>query len=167
MLKTAAIVGSVLVITGCASSLGGFVNRPVAENSIGGVASTVSLAADRRTVIVVTDGVNKSKFCAEPPPDTATNLKTDLDASFKAKVKSEQAQANAEGELTVKDKFETSVKVIAERTVALDAFRTGVYALCQLHLNGALTDKDVRALFEKLLDVFAASQTEKAKKGGQ
>jgi hypothetical protein len=167
MLKAAAVGGLVLVVSGCASSVGGFLNRPVAENSIAGKASTVSLAADRRTVIVVTAGPNESKFCAEPPPDTASNLKTDFDTSVKAEGKSERAQVDAKGELNAKDKFETTVKVLAQRTVALDAFRTGVYSLCQLHLNGALTDKDVRALFERLLDVFAASQTEQTKVGSR
>jgi hypothetical protein len=161
--KLIGILALASILGGCASTVGGILNRPVAENSIGGAASTVSLAADRRTVIVVTDGVNKSKFCAEPPPDTATSLKTDLDTTLKGEAKSDQAQASGKAELSAKDKFETSVKVIAQRTVALDAFRTGVYALCQLHLNGALTDKDVKALFEKLLDVFAAAQTEQAK----
>lgn len=163
MFKLIGMLAFVSILYGCASTVGGILNRPVAENSIAGAASTVSLAADRRTVIVVTDGVNKSKFCAEPPPDTATNLKTDLDASLKGEGKSDRVQASGSAELTAKDKFETSVKVIAQRTVALDAFRTGVYALCQLHLNGALTDKDVKVLFEKLLDVFAASQSEQAK----
>jgi hypothetical protein len=158
MLKAAAIVASVLVLCGCASTIGGLVNRPVAENSVGGAVSTVSLAADRRTVVVVTDGANRTKFCAEPPPDTATGLKADLDATLDAKAKSERAKAEAEGKLSIKDKFETTVNVIAERTAPLDAFRTGVYALCQLHLNGAISKEDVKPLFEKLIDAFAASR---------
>lgn len=140
--------------TGCASTTAAFFNRPVVEDSVKGVISTVSLAADRRTVVVVTEGPNGSRFCAEPPPDTATGLTTELEAKLEAKAKSEKVQAEIEGKGEVKDKAVTSVTVIAERTASLDAFRTGIYALCQLHLNGAISQSDVKPLFEKLLSTF-------------
>jgi hypothetical protein len=117
--------------------------------------------------VVVTEGTNRTKFCAEPPPDTATGLKTDLDASIDAKAKSDKIKAEAEGKLALKDKFETTVTVIAERTAPLDAFRTGVYALCQFHLNGAIAKEDVKPLFEKLIDVFAASESGRPKNAGK
>jgi hypothetical protein len=160
-------LASVIFTSGCASTIGAFTNRPVVEDSVQGAVSTVSLAADRRTVVVVTVGENRTKFCAEPPPDTATGLKTELDAKLKAKFKSDQAKAEAEGEGELKDKLETTVTVIAERTAPLDAFRTGVYALCQYHLNGAISKEDVKPLFEKLIDAFAASESGKTKKSGQ
>lgn len=148
-----------LLTTGCASTVGAFFNRPVVEDSVKDAISTVSLAADRRTVVVVTEGTNRTKFYAEPPPDTATGLKTELDASLEAKAKSDKAKAEAKGKAAIKDKFVTTVTVIAERTAPLDAFRTGVYALCQYHLNGAIPNEDVKPLFEKLIDAFAASKS--------
>lgn len=148
---------------GCASTSATFFNRPVVEDSIKDAVSTVSLASDRRTVVVVTEGANRTKFCAEPPPDTATGLKAELDAALEAKAKSEQAKAEAEGKLEINDKVETSVTVIAERTAPLDAFRTGVYALCQFHLNGAIAQSDVRPLFEKLIDSFRTSDQARVK----
>ena len=163
MLKFTILVALATLVSGCASTVGAFFNRPVVEDSVSGAVSTVSLAADRRTVVVVTEGSNRTKFCAEPPPDTATGLKTELDASLKAKAKSDKAKAEAEGEVSIKDKFETTVTVIAERTAPLDAFRTGVYALCQYHLNGAISKEDVKPLFEKLIDAFAKSETGKSK----
>lgn len=114
MFRIALILCAAVMATGCASTVGAFFNRPVVEDSVSGAISTVSLAADRRTV--------------------------------------------------VKDKLETTVTVIAERTAPLDAFRTGVYALCQYHLNGALAKEDVRPLFEKLIDAFAASESGRPKK---
>ena len=163
MLKVTLILLSTTLATGCASTVGAFYNRPVVEDSVRDAVSTVSLSADRRTVVVVTEGPNRTKFCAEPPPDTATGLKTELDASLQAKAKSDKAKAEAEGQASIKDKFETTVTVIAERTAPLDAFRTGVYALCQYHLNGAIAKEDVRPLFEKLIAAFAASEAAKAK----
>ena len=167
MFKFIVLLVSVTLVSGCASTAGTFFNRPVIEDSVQGAVSTVSLAADRRMVVVVTEGTNRTKFCAEPPPDTATGLKTELDAALKAKAKSDKAKAEAEGEISLKDKFETTVTVIAERTAPLDAFRTGVYALCQFHLNGAVSMEDVKPLFEKLINAFASSQSEKPKKEGQ
>jgi hypothetical protein len=155
MFKFILLLVSVTLVSGCASTAGTFFNRPVIEDSIQDAVSTVSLAADRRTVVVVTEGANRTKFCAEPPPDTATGLKTDLDLELKAKAKSDKAKAEAKG--VAKDKFETTVTVIAERTAPLDAFRTGVYALCQFHLNGAVSKEDVKPLFEKLINSFVSS----------
>jgi hypothetical protein len=165
MPRLAIILVSSLLASGCASTISAISNRAVAENSVNGAVSTVSLAADRRTVVVVTEGTNRSKFCAEPPPDTATGLKTDLDASLEAKAKSDKVKAEAEGKASLKDKSETTVTVIAERTAPLDAFRTGVYALCQFHLNGAIAKEDVKPLFEKLIEAFAASESGKPKTG--
>ena len=163
MLKSIAILVPTVLVSGCASTAGAFFNRPVVEDSVKDAVSTVSLAADRRTVVVVTEGPNRTRFCAEPPPDTATGLKTELDASLKAKAKSDKVKAEAEVEGTLKDKLETTVTVIAERTAPLDAFRTGVYALCQFHLNGAIAKDDVKLLFVKLIDAFAASESGKPK----
>lgn len=141
-------------ITGCASTSATFFNRPVVEDSIKNAVSTVSLAADRRTVVVVTEGSNRSKFCAEPPPDTATGLKTEMSAALEAKVESQRTQSDAQAKGELSDKLETNITVLAERTASLDAYRTGVYALCQFHLNGALTGSDLKQLFEKLVDSY-------------
>lgn len=159
MHRSIALLMASSLVSGCASTVGAFANRPVVEDNVKGIVSTVSLAADRRTVVVVTAGANQSKFCAEPPPDTATGLKTELDATLEAKAK----KAEIEGKLGIKDKLETTVTVIAERTAPLDAFRTGVYALCQFHLNGAIATSDVKPLFEKLIEAFLSAQGAKPK----
>lgn len=134
--------------TGCASQIGAFFNRPVVEDSIKDKVSTVSLAADRRTVIVAISSDRNPMFCAEPPPDTATGLKTDLDAALKVKG----------DELSVKDKLETSVTVLSARNAPLDAFRTGLFSLCQFYMNGGLKQNDVRPLFEALVEAYKVTQ---------
>jgi hypothetical protein len=163
MLRLIVLLVLTALASGCASTASTLVNRPVVENTVDGAVSTVSLAADRRTVVVVTEGTNRSKFCAEPPPDTATGLKTELEASLEAKAKSDQAKAEVQGKGSVKESTVTTVTVIAERTAALDVFRTGVYALCQYYLNGAIAKEEVGPLFEKLIEAFASSESGKPK----
>lgn len=148
MLRFASLLGITILLSGCASTTGTFFNRPVVEDRVGEVMHTVSLSADRRTVIVARPGVHTPKFCAEPPPDTATALKTDLDAAVKAKG----------NELGIKDKFDTSVTVLSARNAPLDAFRTGMFSLCQFYLNGAIKDTEIPVLFKELLRTFKETQ---------
>ncbi len=148
MLRLLSLASLVLLTTGCASQLGAFFNRPVVEDNVKDVLSTVSLSADRRTIVVATHGNQRPMFCAEPPPDTATGLKTDWEGSAKAKG----------NEVSVKDKLETSVTVLSARNAPLDAFRTGLFSLCQFYMNGGLAQADVRPLFEKLIHTYEVTQ---------
>jgi hypothetical protein len=144
-------------LSGCASQLTAFYNRSVVKDNVGSSVATVSLSADRRTVLVGLNGENQGRFCAEPPPDSATGLKTDLASSLKAGAKSGRLDAEASAEFQGRDRAETSVVLLAERTPALDAFRTGVYALCQFHLNGAVSDAQVAELFTRLIQAYEAT----------
>lgn len=139
----------VIMLTGCASTVGTFFNRPVVEDSMKDKVSTVSLSADRRTVVVVTEGANSGKFCAEPPPDTANSISASVEAALKAKLK-EEGKAEADAEATIKDNYVTTVVKLSERTALLDVYRTGSYSLCQFHLNGALDGKQLQAEFHAL-----------------
>jgi hypothetical protein len=135
-------------LAGCAATAGTFFNRPVVEDDIGEVVRTVSLSADRRTVIVAAPAYPQPRFCAEPPPDTATSIKASIDASLTVPGKS----------ATLKDDFGTAVTVLASRNAPLDAFRTGVFALCQFYLNGAIKPENVEPLFRVLLKTFETTQ---------
>lgn len=158
MLRSTVCIIPVLLLSGCASSLGTFFNRPVVEDGVNKAVSTISLSADRRTVIVVTEpGQNRAKFCAEPPPDAATGLRSQLEAAIQGKSPS---GLDASGKLA--DSFQTDVTIIAARTASLDVFRTGVYALCQLHLNGAVTNAEVKQLFTELLKAYADADLKRA-----
>jgi hypothetical protein len=148
----AAAAAVAALTAGCASSLGTFYNRPVVEDKVGETLSTVSLSADRRTIVVsqLPPGSPKPLYCAEPPPDTATGLKTSLDTSLKLPAK---------GDASLKDTFEGHVTVLAARNAPLDAFRTGVFSLCQYYMNGAIKAEDVRPMFERLVTMFEATQS--------
>ena len=139
------LAGATMSLTGCASQIGAFFNRPVVQDQVPGLVSTFAQTADRRTVIVGLDGVSRGKVCAEPPPDSATGLKTN-----------QQLAVEAPGrKLNVGDQLETSITVLSERTPNLDAFRTGVYYLCQFNLNGAISNAEAPKLFETLIQRFA------------
>jgi hypothetical protein len=144
--RLAALSLAVPLLSGCASQIGAFFNRPVVQDQVPGAVSTFAQSADRRTVIVSTHPDRAGKFCAEPPPDSATGLKTDLQASLESQAKT----------VRIGDKVETSITVLAARTANLDAFRTGVYALCQFNLNGALNGAEVKDLLIRLSDNFTA-----------
>lgn len=146
---------SALALQGCASSIEAFYNRPVVEDSTRGVTTTVSMSADRRTVIVVTEGDNIGKFCAEAPPDAAKEISTELSSKLEAEVKQQKADLEAKGKGELKDKLDTKVVVLSERTAELDAFRAGLYALCQYHLNGAMSADQVDENFKELVKIFS------------
>jgi hypothetical protein len=149
------LLGIVIIpfIAGCASSLSSVFNRPVVENSVGGVISTVSLAADRRNVMVVTTpGKTQGKYCAEPPPDAAKEIATQLKAV--AKLKTEVAGKPQEAEAELNDLMKEQMQILASRTPALDAFRIGLYSLCQLYVIEAINETQVNALLGKLIDNY-------------
>ena len=138
-------------LTGCASWTQPFFYRPVVEDNVRELVSTVSLSADRRTVIVLTAGPNKGLFCAEPPPDSATSLAAQADLGVSAK-----KEGVAEVGLSGRDQFVTAVTVMADRTPSLDGFRIGIYALCQYRINGMIKDdKEFTDLFRLLIEKFS------------
>ncbi|WP_141213182.1 hypothetical protein [Janthinobacterium sp. PC23-8] len=152
MIKLTIAATVTLLLCGCASTTGTFFNRPVVEDSLDKRPGVLSLSADRRTVLFVdppSAGVPGVKFCAEPPPDTANGIAAALNGSI---------ESTGKGKIAVDDKFTTTVTVLAARTASLDAYRTGVYALCQYHLNGAVSSAEVSALFKHLTDAFVQVQ---------
>ena len=146
MYKKLLLIVPLLLSTGCASSLHEFHNRAVVEDNIEDAVGTLSLNAQRRTVIVALDGENRGKFCAEPPPDVAESVTTSLEAALKATIK--ETDTDVSGSL--KDTLETQITVLGERTTILDVYRTGTYALCQYHLNGAMGAKELQESFDSL-----------------
>ncbi|MEW7849822.1 hypothetical protein AB2N08_14065 [Massilia aurea] len=148
MFRVFSMLVMLVALAGCAATAGTFFNRPVVEDDIGTVVRTVSLSADRRTVIVAAPDHPQPRFCAEPPPDTATSVKASIDAGLTLPGRS----------ATLKDDFGTAVTVLASRNAPLDAYRTGVFALCQFYLNGAIKPEQVEPLFRDLLKTFETTQ---------
>jgi hypothetical protein len=120
---------------------------PVRVENIGDSAGTgeraaaaVSLAAERRVVMVRLEGDERGLFCAEPPPDVAKEVTAELIASLSKK--------DVKGEL--RDSYLENVVNLARRSETVEVYRAGTYALCQYHLNGAIKDADVPNLFATL-----------------
>jgi hypothetical protein len=157
---TLRLLGIIVIpfVAGCASSLSTMFNRPVVENSVGGVISTVSLSADRRNVMVVTTpGKTQGRYCAEPPPDTAKEIATQLKAV--AKLEAEVAGKPHKGEAEFHELVKEQMHVLASRTPALDAFRIGLYSLCQMYVIEAINEAQVNTLLGKLIDNYPWSAT--------
>ena len=146
MIRLLVTVCVLFLTSGCASSLHEFHNRAVVEDNISEAVGTLSLNAQRRTVVVGLLGENRGKFCAEPPPDVAESVSTDLDAKIKAEI----AKIQTDLDVGIQDKLITQITVLGERTAVLDVFRTGTYALCQYHLNGAVEPGETKTIFENL-----------------
>jgi hypothetical protein len=108
----------------------------------------LSVTAARRMALVRLEGLNRGKFCAEPPPDVSENVSTTLDSALKAKL----ANLPADVEVAIKDALKVEAVVLAKRTPYLDIYRTGTYSLCQYHLNGTIPDTEIIARFKELTD---------------
>lgn len=149
--RVALFAVAVVMNAGCANEIGAVFNRPIVEDSIDldddAVVGTLSVSADRRTVVAKKNG----SYCAEPPPDAALSISS----AFTAALESTRNEVPAKG--TVSDEFRTTVSVLANRTPALDMFRTGTFTLCELHMNGAISDREVGPLFGQLIEAYVTA----------
>ncbi len=148
MRKLASLIVTVVSLSGCTEMFRAVSSDPVRVELINHhlrddkepAAATVSLTAERRTVIVSTRGDSAGRFCAEPPPDVASDLLSALGASIKTK--------GAEGALN--SVYSESAVKLADRSTALDIYRTGTYVLRQYHLNGGIDGGQLNKNFELL-----------------
>lgn len=152
-------------LVGCTSMMQAISSDPVRETALrdrdrNHVVTMVSLDSTRRSVIVAMSGEdNKAgKFCAEPPPDVAQ----EITSKFLANLSSEAEALPFDAQ--VQDNFDTTAIILVQRTALMDVYRTGTYALCQFHLNEAITGSDLKELFLKLttatIDGLARSSLE-------
>ena len=135
-----------VLLSGCASSVKSFFDRAVVEDDVDGAVGTLSVTAARRMALVRLEEPNRGRFCAEPPPDVSENIVSTLDAQLKAKI----AKLQSDAELGLKDSLTVQAVALTERTALLDVYRTGTYALCQYHLNGAIKDNELKSSFDAL-----------------
>ena len=123
----------------------------------------ISLDATRRVVLVSLTGDTPGRFCAEPPPDvgTALSIKSKLDATAQT-----PGQPASAPKLTanMNESFDRTITKLANRTVLLDIYRTGLHSLCQFHLNGAFNGNNQQLVSEfstfnkAILDAYHRSE---------
>ena len=153
-------IATAVAVCGC-QHLNPSDSHPVLSKTFGpnksdDVGEAIAITANRRVVIVMvkpraSDGKagDWGKFCAEPPPDTALEQQSTIKAVFEATLKKPTTDGTAKGEFTSEElRF---LSVLFQRSQGVQLFRDGLYSLCQLHANGALTDAEVGPLYKELL----------------
>jgi hypothetical protein len=150
--KTIAISIAALFLSSCASTVGTYFNRDIQENRIkfkpGHSASYMGVTAARRGVIAretsaseKSSGMPNIVFCSEPPPDAAQSIS----AAFTAAIEKNQV-----GKASFADAYQTTMSNLAARTPLSETYRTAVFSICQLHLNGVLTNEETNSLFKEV-----------------
>ncbi len=108
-------------------------------------ASVIDYSTARRGAYVRPDVGNPKRIlvCAEPPPDIAVGLTTDLTATLNLSetIKPELGANIAE-----------EVIDLAKRGQALQIQREALYRLCELHANGVLEDKQVIKMYREVIN---------------
>ena len=117
--------------------------RILAANEVP-VVGTLSLAAERRIVLIGLSDDMEGKFCAEPPPEVAKNIQREFGTKIEAKDPSLIAE--------LENIYQSNIVHLAERTVLLDLYRTGTYSLCQYYLNEAISGDQLYNAFNNLTD---------------
>jgi hypothetical protein len=149
------VVLAMVSSSGCAGMMQTINSDPVRYMNIDSkkkdVVAMVSLAADRRNVVVGLQDPNRGKFCAEPPPDVAKEIVSKALASLAA-----SAAKKGTANVTLSSEYRDAAVILTQRSEALEIFRTGAYALCQYHLNGALSGDELMIAFESFVSKVLA-----------
>ena len=118
------------------------------------LATALSLDASRRIILVSMQGEHAGKFCAEPPPDTANATETAFRLALSAKASA--AERAGEGTIGADESTRLApVTIVSSRAPAIEMYRTGVFALCNYFLAGAIKPPDIKDQFEKLTKLTA------------
>lgn len=148
-MKHGALAGSVLVViatVGCST-------RAASIHRIGdSSAYVVDYLASRRGAYlrpIPADPNSRERWmiCAEPAPDVAVAMTTDIAAALK-----QAAQVDASGTAKVSE----AIVDLAKRGQTLQLQREALYRLCELQVNGSLTREDAIALYTKVLESIQA-----------
>ena len=143
------------LLSGCGSFFNAVLNDPTRQDIIEDendklIAATVSLSAERRIVLIDPEG----KFCAEPPPDVAKAISTKLVAAIN-KFSDDNPTPDAQAKFI--EDITQEIQTLFTKDTESDVFRSGIFAICQYHLVGALEKGQVAELFEKLVNGIVSS----------
>lgn len=128
------VVLFLLLLSGCGSY---FTPRPpVIEDKVGRwlheTVGTLATAPDYRVVYVRLD--ENAKLCAEAPADAGAQFGSTFAAALSAPIEGVPLTAEAKAGLAV------AMKQLFKRSQGIQLYRDGSFALCNLFLNGAVTD---------------------------
>jgi hypothetical protein len=150
-MRAFAIATACLLISGCAYYL--TPRPPVMERKLGRPGhesiGALATAADYRMVYV---GINpKTKMCAEPPPDAAGQFAAQFAAAMKGlSLQDQKLSAETQASMAL------SMKQLFRRSQGVQFYRDGVFALCNMHLNGQIDGPQYVASEQALREAAAA-----------
>ena len=162
------VLASSLAAVGCASlnptNEYPVISKTFGPNSSPDVGEAIAITADRRIVIVLvkppkgdkSDG-EWGRFCAEPPPDAASEVSRWFTASLAASSRATPPGVPASASGTLSNTDIQAIRSLFTRSQGIQMFRDGLYSLCQLYANGALHAKEVEPLFKLLLSTSAST----------
>jgi hypothetical protein len=160
------VLPAILLTGGCAS-LNQYFNRDTLENrvplDVGDTGprdrhqmSVMSFTATRRAIVVngggprsQGDAAGTIYACAEPPPDAVASVLSQ-DAYTATASRAGAKDGDPQMAATIASQYQVLAQKLAERTPLLEAYRSSLFALCQLYINGALTPDEVRDLFREI-----------------
>jgi hypothetical protein len=166
LLRILCVLPAIVLAGGCAS-LNQYFNRDTLENrvplDVGDAGprdrhqmSVMSFTATRRAIVVNGGGPRSQGAaegtiyaCAEPPPDAVASMLSQ-DAFTATASRAGAKDGDPQAAATIASQYQVLAQKLAERTPLLEAYRTSLFSLCQLYINGALTPDEVRDLFREI-----------------
>ena len=126
--KNLCLLSACFILSSCGHSLvSPRSTNPLMKDRIGLVGGNemyaLSSRADRRTILIM----GENRVCAEPPPDVAETVFSEL-----------SAEAAKENKLSAEfgSTLQTAVLQLTRRSQGLDYFRTGSFVYCMMYSNG-------------------------------
>ncbi|MGN7919699.1 hypothetical protein [Lysobacter sp. 22409] len=114
------------------------------------VAASVATTAERRVVVIKLRADDTiGKFCAEPSPDAAESVAGSFSSALQLKGGTSHAP---EAAASVGGSFGNAIASLSKRTQGLILYRDGMFALCQAHLNQAISPKEFLDRSTRLLE---------------
>ena len=115
-------------------------NQPILQHEMKSsenvVLGTLATTAQRRTILVSLNRENPARFCAEPSPDAAENIASNLSLLLEASARINEQGGSLKGEAA--KSLRTAVKELTRRSQGIMFYRDGSYSLCQAYLNKIL-----------------------------
>lgn len=113
-------------ISGCASI---FTARPpIIEDKVGGKVATLATAPDYRVVYVKLK--NDAKLCAEGTAETGAQFAQSFATALSGEISKIPITADAQLGIAL------GLKQLFKRSQGIELYRNGVFALCNIYLNG-------------------------------
>lgn len=108
----------------------------------------LSTTAERREVIFK---FPNNQFCAEPPPDVAEALSSNLTLLLKGSASNTAKAGEVTAQLEAAKSLATSIRPLFRRSQGAQFLRDGLFNLCQAYLNGAICKEQYVELYRELL----------------